>query len=337
MNLNNDDKLRLGTTARKIVENGKGILALDETSKSLEKRFALRNVTNTFENRVKFRDIILSTKNLGKYLGGVIMNEEMLNERSELQNKSFVEILQEQAISIGIKLDKGLIEFRDNEKVSVGLEDLEKRVKNSKFKTAEFAKWRSVFKVDEVLPSFDCIEENCVVLARYARICQENKLVPIVEPEILWEGEYTLKRAQQVTNNVLSSLISHLNIQGVYIPGIIIKLGYVTPGRSNTQVYSYQDIGISTFTSLISTVPVGISGVVFLSGGHNFNDSMEFLNAINKQKGKRTWNLSYSYGRAFSDNVLDVWNNKDENIEKAQEKLINLLEIASQAIQGKLE
>lgn len=317
MKLSDDQKFKLGTVACKIVENGKGILAADEKDTSLEKRFEMCGIVNTTENRRKFRELLFTTSDISGKIGGVILNEETF-DHSDDTGKSLVDILVDHAISVGVKLDKGLIEFGSGEQVAVGLEDLDHRCKDKRFAKAEFSKWRCVFQVSDKTPTKECIDENCSVLAEYAEISQRNNMVPIVEPEILWEGDYAAEKAAAAQRKILSTLMMHLNQRDVYIPGILVKTSFITCGRGSNDKTSSKDVGLLTFNSLLATVPPGVPGIVFLSGGHTPEEATEYLKRVNEEKGMRTWQLSFSYGRALTDPFLSAWAGKDENVQNAQ-------------------
>ncbi|ADM10875.1 fructose-bisphosphate aldolase B [Encephalitozoon intestinalis ATCC 50506] len=333
--MDSDHLLRLGMIAKKILENNKGILAADESPETLGKKLEKLGIKNTKENRRKFREILFSTKEIEKYIGGVILNPETFGQ-TDGKGVLLTEILKRKGIEIGVKLDKGLIDYKENEKISVGLEDLELRCKSSEFKDATFAKWRSLFYFYDGIPSEDCINENCSVLAKYAIICQKNGLVPIVEPEIFLEGDYDIESSYKLLRKILSTLMKYLNYESVYIPGILIKTSYVTSGLLSSEEYTPKEVATLTFRALLSTIPCGIPGIVFLSGGHSPEDSINFLNAINMERGCRTWSLSFSFARALTDDALKTWKGDDSNIEEAQKVLIETSYKAHMGALGKL-
>lgn len=329
--LTDEQKFKLGTVACRMLEDGKGILAADEKGSSLEKRFDMCGIINTEENRRKFRELLFKTIVKSKKIGGVILNEETFGHTDDA-GKRLPDILADQGIVIGVKLDKGLAAFGDAEHVSVGLEDLENRCKEPRFSRAELSKWRSVFKVSETTPTQECIEENCEILARYAEISQRNNMVPIVEPEILWDGDYCAEKAANAQRVILSTLMKYLNERNVYIPGVLIKTSFVTSGCKSGDVKSAKDVGMLTFHVLLDTIPCGISGVVFLSGGHTPEEATEYLKYVSKERGRHTWPLSFSFGRALTDPFLSKWMGKDENIEEAQQILLNKIDECFNAV-----
>lgn len=329
--LTDEQKFKLGTVACRMLEDAKGILAADEKDSSLEKRFDMCGIINTEENRRKFRELLFKTVAKSSKIGGVILNEETFGHTDDT-GKSLPDILAEHGIVVGVKLDKGLAAFGNTEYVSVGLEDLEKRCKEPRFSKAEFSKWRSAFRVSDRTPTEDCIKENCDVLARYAEISQRNNMVPIVEPEILWDGEYSAEKASNAQKEILSTLMMYLNKRNVYIPGVLVKTNFVTSGCKSGDAKSPKDVGMLTFHVLLDTIPCGISGVVFLSGGHTPEEATEYLKYVSKERGRHTWPLSFSFGRALTDPFLSKWMGKDENIEEAQQVLLNKIDECFSAI-----
>lgn len=309
----------------------KGILAADEKGSSLEKRFDMCGIINTEENRRRFRELLFNTVAKSRKIGGVILNEETFSH-SDDTGKSLADILAEHGIIVGIKLDKGLTEFGESEHVSVGLEDLDHRCKEPIFSKAEFTKWRSVFRVSDTTPTRECIEENCAILAEYAEISQRNNMVPIVEPEILWDGDHSAEKAARAQKVILSTLMQYLNARNVYIPGVIVKTSFVTSGCKSGDVKSPKDVGILTFHVLLDTIPCGVSGVVFLSGGHTPEEATEYLKCVNKERGRHTWPLSFSFGRALTDPFLSKWMGKDENVEEAQQTLLKKIDECFSAV-----
>ncbi|KAF7682768.1 Fructose-bisphosphate aldolase [Astathelohania contejeani] len=333
--LSNENLHQLGITARSLVEDGKGILAADESPRSIEKRLETNGIKNTKENRRAFRELLITTPEISKMIGGVILHDETFDQRNDVGDL-LVDLLVEKGIAPGIKLDLGLEDLNDKEKISIGLDDLEERCALPKYKNAKFAKWRSIFRITENTPTEDTIEKNCEVLAKYAFICQKHGLVPIVEPEILWDGRYGMREAYIQSNVILSCLMYHLNRAGVYIPGVVVKTGFVSTGKEMKTKDDIKEISAMTFSSLIASIPCGIGGVVFLSGGHSPEDSTEYLNNINKEKGKRTWKISFSFGRALTDPVLAVWKGDERNKIQAQEKFKELVKRNYLAARGEL-
>ncbi|KCZ76783.1 hypothetical protein H311_02213, partial [Anncaliia algerae PRA109] len=248
------------------------------------------------------------------------------------KGNKLIDILKEKNISIGIKLDKGLKDFNENEKVSLGLQDLDERCRDDLFKDAEFAKWRSVFNITENTPSKECIEENCAILADYAEVCQKNGIVPILEPEILWDGNYSEERAKMVYLVVLSTLILKINKKNLFLPGLLIKIGFPTHGKQSKMSICPKETGKLTYHVLLSTIPPAIPGIVFLSGGHSSEEAFNLLNEVNKERGKNKWALTFSYGRALTDPFLSTWQGKEENVDNAQKVFGKQLEKCFNAV-----
>lgn len=333
MSKETENLIKLGGIAKRILENDKGILAADESPSSISKKFDTYGIENTEENRRRFRELLISTENIEPFIGGMILHEETF-EMNDSTGTPLVDILYKKGICIGIKLDKGLQTFEDDEKISIGLEDLENRIQNKNFEKAVFAKWRSLFIASNSLPSQGCIDENCKILARYAKICQKYGKVPIVEPELYFKGNYQIEDAKLHTKQILSHLFRYLNDEQVYIPGVIIKMSFVTEGDDSFNKHNSTEIGIATLDCLISTVPCGIPGIVFLSGGHKEEDAIEYLDTINKLQAYKTWETSFSYGRTLTDRPMEVWEGKEENVEKAQKVLFELAEKCYKANRG---
>lgn len=330
----------LRETALKIVEKNKGILAIDESPASMEKKFGPLGIENTVENRRRYREVLLtSPTEIGSYLGGVILNEETFFQK-DLKGVPFIEHIRKAGIYTGVKLDKGLLPLKEGveicqEKMSTGLDDLNERCMKYREAGASFAKWRSVFSISNGLPTDECINTNCEILAEYALICQKNTLVPVVEPEVLFNGSHASEECEVVTASVISCLFYHLNRKGVYIPGVILKVGFVTAGEK-IEKQPLREVAEGTLRAFMASVPPSIPGIVFLSGGHPENVSVDYLKEANKVKReyKAPWAISYSYGRALQDSVLRLWNNSDEKKEDAQALLLKRAQVCSEAIKG---
>lgn len=336
----NEQMEALRKTAQKIVEKNKGILAIDESPASMKKKFDPLQIENTEENRRRYREMLLTApKEIGKYLGGVILNEETFFQK-DAQGTPFIKYINEAGICAGVKLDKGLLPLKQGmdaclEKMSTGLDDLNERCMKYKKEGASFAKWRSVFSISNSLPTDECINTNCKILAEYAMVCQNNGLVPVVEPEVLFDGSHTSLECEIVTASVISCLFYHMNRKGVYIPGVILKVGFVTSGRS-AETQPIREVAEGTLRAFMSSVPPSIPGIVFLSGGHPENISVDYLKEANKvkQECNAPWAISYSYGRALQDSVLKLWNNSDEKKNEAQALLLKRAQLCSEAVKG---
>lgn len=321
-----DDALKceLKRIADAIVAKGKGILAADESVSTMGKRLADIGAENTDENRRKYRQLLFTTDNkLSDYVSGVILFHETVYQKAD-DGTPFIELLNKKGIIPGIKVDTGVVPLMasDNEGTTQGLDDLGKRCAQYKKDGCHFAKWRCVLKITNNTPSYQAMLENANVLARYASVCQMNGIVPIVEPEILPDGDHDLERCQKVTEIVLSFVYKALADHHVYLEGTLLKPNMVTGGQSCPTKYSAEDIGKATVTALQRTVPVAVPGVTFLSGGQSEEEASVNLNAINKYEGKKPWALTFSYGRALQASVLRAWAGKDSNVKAAQEELL---------------
>ncbi|KAJ8898496.1 hypothetical protein PR048_003856 [Dryococelus australis] len=323
--------------AEAIVAPGKGILAADESTATIGKRFTNIAVENTEENRRQYRQLLFSAdKALGNNISGVILFHETLYQKAD-DGTPFVELLNSRGIIPGIKVDKGVVDlFGSEEEVTTqGLDDLDKRCAQYKKDGCHFAKWRCVLKIKKNTPSYQAILENANVLARYASICQANRIVPIVEPEILPDGDHDLDRAQKVTETVLAAVYKALSDHHVYLEGTLLKPNMVTAGQSCPTKYTPEQIAAATVTALNRTVPAAVSGITFLSGGQSEEEATINLNAINQFKGKKPWPLTFSYGRALQASVLRAWGGKKESIGAGQDELLKRAKANGEASLGK--
>ncbi|OAG29067.1 fructose-bisphosphate aldolase, class I [Nematocida displodere] len=338
LQLKEEEKRVLEGNACQLVREGKGILAIDESPKSIVKKFAPLSIENTEENRRRYRELLLTApKEISQYLGGVILNEETFFQKAS-DGRSLVSVARESGVLVGIKLDKGLnplSETNPNEQVSIGLEGLSERCMEYQRQGASFAKWRSVFTIEKGRPSEECIYQNCKVLSEYALICQQNGLVPVVEPEVLFEGSHTAEECEIVTASVISCLFYHLNRKGVLISGMLLKLGFVSPGPKNGSI-EIKRLANDTILAFRNSIPPSIPGIVFLSGGHAEDTSIAYLREVNRvgREKKVPWTISYSFGRALQDSVLQMWNNTDGQSQTAQSHLIKRARLCSEAVKG---
>ncbi|ORZ38336.1 fructose-bisphosphate aldolase [Catenaria anguillulae PL171] len=336
------DKARreeLAKNAQAIVASGKGILAADESTGTIAKRFEGAGIPNTEENRRAYRDLLFTPAfELEKYIGGVILFEETLYQKSA-DGTPFPEVLAKRGILTGIKVDKGVVPISgtNGETTTQGLDGMSERCAEYYKKGARFAKWRSVLRIGENEPSPVAIEENANVLARYASICQINGLVPIVEPEILMDGAHNLERAIFVTEKVLAAVYKKLNDHHIYLEGTLLKPNMVCPGADCPTKYSPQEIGAATVTVLRRTVPPAVPGITFLSGGQSEEDATVHLDAMNRVPAIKPWALTFSYGRALQATVIKTWSGKKENVKAAQDALEVRAKANWEAAQGKYE
>ncbi|KII66057.1 Fructose-bisphosphate aldolase C [Thelohanellus kitauei] len=334
-----DKKKRLHTIAKEIVAKGKGILAADESNASVAKRFSEIKLDNTEENRRLFRQMLFSAKGAEEYLGGVIFFEETFKHMDD-SGKLFVELLKERGIKVGIKLDKGLVTIpgTDDEKFTQGFDGLVERCKEFAQKGAVFAKWRCVLKISKKgLPSELAYQEVACTLAKYALICQENGIVPIVEPEVLRDGDHDLQTAQKVTETILSKLYDALTFYGVYLEGTLLKPNMVTAGEACPTKYTPDEVAEATVVALSRTVPCAVPGITFLSGGQSEKSATHHLSLINKKKGQCPWSLTFSFARALQNSAVLKWEGKKENVAEAQKILLKRMAFNSQACTGQYD
>ena len=331
-------KKELSEIAQAIVAPGKGILAADESTSTIGKRLQNINVENNEENRKAYRQLLFTTNKdvIGNHVSGVILFHETLYQKAD-DGTPFVQLLKERNIIPGIKVDKGVVPLfgTDDECTTQGLDDLQARCIQYKKDGCHFAKWRCVLKIKKDCPSKLAILENANVLARYASICQSARIVPIVEPEILPDGDHDLQRCQQVTEEVLAAVYKALADHHVYLEGTLLKPNMVTPGQSCPKKATPQEIAAATVTALSRTVPPAVPGITFLSGGQSEEEASVNLDAINKFPGKKPWALTFSYGRALQASVLQAWGGKKEQINAAQDELIKRAKANGAACQGK--
>ncbi|HME87909.1 MAG TPA: class I fructose-bisphosphate aldolase [Chthoniobacterales bacterium] len=328
-------KDNLETVARKLVAPGKGILAADESSGTIEKRLKSINVPSTEENRRAYREILFTTKGAGEFISGVILFDETIRQKTR-DGRTFVQALEEQEIIPGIKVDKGAKAMANfpGEKVTEGLDGLRERVTEYRKLGARFAKWRAVITIGDKIPTRTCIDTNAELLARYAALCQEGDLMPIVEPEVLMDGSHPIERHFEVTEQTLRSVFLALAEHRVQLEGILLKPNMVLSGKECPQQASVEDVAEATVRCMKNVVPAAIPGLVFLSGGQSDQQATEHLNAMNRLGGV-PWQLSFSYGRALQAPVLNAWKGDAANMAEAQRAFHHRAWCNSQARFGK--
>jgi len=339
--LTSEQRAELKRVAESIVAPGKGILAADESTGTIGKRFADINVENTEENRRQYRQLLFTgDKSLAQCLGGVILYHETLYQKDD-SGKLFVDVLKELGINPGIKVDKGVqpLAGTQNECTTQGLDGLGERCAQYHNDGCTFAKWRCVIKINQEnnVPTDVAVQENAQVLARYASICQMNGLVPIVEPEILIDGNHSLETSLRITERVLACVYKTLIDHHVYLEGTLLKPNMVTPGQSCPTRATPEEVGLATVTALRRTVPAAVPGVTFLSGGQSEQDASGNLNAINNVELLKPWALSFSYGRALQASVLKAWKGEKANVADAQKALLHRARLNSLACRGKYQ
>ncbi len=325
-------------TAAAMVAPGKGILAIDESTGTCKKRFDSIGVECTENNRRDYRHMLLSAPDLGEHISGAILFDETLRQ-SSADGVPFTQIMQDNGIIPGIKVDKGahpLAGF-EGEKITEGLDGLRERLAEYYELGARFAKWRAVITITDIAPSQACIEANCHALARYAALCQEAGLVPMVEPEVLMDGDHDIETAYEVTLLTLKTLFDQLFEQNVVLEACILKSSMVLAGSDCAEQSSVDDIAEATLDCFYNTVPASLAGIVFLSGGQSEIEATENLDAMNRI-GDLPWPLSFSYGRALQSSALKVWGaNPQDNVSAAQAELLHRSRMNGLAAMGQYE
>ena len=311
---------QLEDIAQAMVAPGKGIIAIDESNNTIKKRFDAVGVESTEENRRAYREMLLTTPKLSDYISGAILFDETLRQ-STRTGVPFTKVMADAGILPGIKVDKGLAPLAGfpGDVVTEGLDGLRPRLKEYPGLGAKFAKWRAVIAISEENPSGTCIESNCHALARYAALCQEAGLVPMVEPEILIDGNHDIDVCYEVTEATLRSLFSALYEHNVLLEGTILKASMVISGKDCPEQAGVEEVAEATLRCLKATVPASLPGIVFLSGGQSDEAATAHLNAMN-QLGSKPWPLSFSYGRAMQQAALKLWaEDMSGNFTKAQD------------------
>jgi fructose-bisphosphate aldolase class I len=311
---------QLAETAQAMVAAGKGIIAIDESTTTIAKRFSGVGIENSEENRRAYREMLLTTPRLGEHISGAILFDETIRQSTKA-GVPFTKVMMDNGIIPGIKVDKGtqpLAGFQ-GELVTEGLDGLRGRLEEYYKLGARFAKWRAVINIGDDIPSGTCIEANSHALARYAALCQEQGLVPMVEPEVLMDGSHDIQTCYEVTEVVLRSLFDALYNHNVMLEGTILKASMVVPGKDSGERVSVEDVAENTIMCLKTAVPAILPGIVFLSGGQSDEDATAHLDAMNRM-GPHPWPLSFSYGRAMQSAALKIWSQDlINNIAKAQE------------------
>ena len=324
--------------AKQMVKPGKGILAADESSGTIKKRFDTINVESNEENRRNYRELLFRTKNaMENYISGVILFDETLRQESK-DGTPLVNVISDSGSLPGIKVDAGAkdLALSTNEKITEGLDGLRERLKEYYSIGAKFAKWRAVITIDSSIPSDLCINSNAHALARYAALCQENEIVPIVEPEVLMDGNHTIEKCYDVTKKTLEVVFKELSGHGVNLKGICLKPNMIIDGSLQTEKSSKISIAEKTIECFKDTVPEEVPGIVFLSGGQSEVEATENLDQMNKIGGF-PWNLSFSYGRALQASALKAWSGEESNEELASNAFEHRAKMNSLATLGKWE
>ncbi|QDT44133.1 Fructose-bisphosphate aldolase class 1 [Gimesia alba] len=310
-------------TAYAMVADDKGLLAMDESMPTCHKRFAKLGIPQTEEYRRAYRELIVTTPGLNESISGAILFDETIRQKTE-DGTPFVQVLQEVGIIPGIKVDKSTKPLANHpgEKITEGLDGLRERLEEYVQLGARFAKWRAVITIGDGIPNQGCLDANAHLLARYAALCQEAGLVPIVEPEVLMDGAHSLQRCYDVTEQTLRMVFAQLAAQRVLLEGMILKPNMVVPGLECPKQNSVDDVADATVTCFRRTVPAAVPGVAFLSGGQSSELASERLNAMNvKYKSRVPWAMAYSFARAIQQPGMSIWAGDPANVEAAQKSI----------------
>jgi fructose-bisphosphate aldolase class I len=309
----------LSSTARALVAEGKGILAADETVATVSKRLQPFSIRSTPATRRAYRELFFTTPGISEFVSGVIMHDETIHQQSS-SDVPLTEVLDGQGILAGIKVDAGTrpLAGSPGELITEGLDGLRERLEKYRDIGARFAKWRAAFIIEGRLPTPGCVHANAHALARYAALCQEQSIMPIVEPEVLMNGMHTIDRCEEVTSVVLHAVFSALHEHQVALEGMLLKPNMVLAGKSCPKQPTANEVAAATLRCLRRHAPAAVPGIVFLSGGQDHLAATAHLSLINQMEGPKPWRLSFSYGRALQDEALKTWAGRNENLKAAQ-------------------
>lgn len=324
---------KLESVARALVQKGKGILVADESIRTIRKRFRSVGIDSTPETRRAYRELLLTTPGIETYISGVILFDETIRQGTE-NGTPFAELLADKGILPGVKVDKGTVDLAGfpGEKVTEGLDELRERLAEYRELGAQFSKWRAVIAIGSDIPTDACIEGNA--LARFAALSQEAGLVPIVEPEVLMDGDHDIKQCEEVTEKTLSAVFSHLYRHRVVLAGMLLKPNMVLPGNECLTQVRVEEVAEATVCCLLRVVPAAVPGIVFLSGGQSPQQATRHLNAMNA-KGKYPWELSFSFARALQGPALEAWAGQEANVSKAQKLFYHRVKCVAAAREGR--
>jgi fructose-bisphosphate aldolase class I len=325
----------LASTAQALVSPGRGILAADESFGTIKKRFKQINVESTEENRRDYRALLFTADDIGDYISGVILFDETIRQKTK-DGRRFVDVLDEAGSIPGIKVDTGAKPLAGfpGEKITEGLDGLRERLASYRELGARFTKWRAVIAIGDGMPTRFCIDANAHALARYAALSQEAGLVPIVEPEVLMDGDHTIETCEAVTETTLKSLYFQLHAHRVVLEGTLLKPNMVLSGKDCPRQASVDEVAEATVRCLRRCVPASVPGIVFLSGGQSMEEATEHLNAMNTI-ADHPWELSFSYGRALQAGAMDAWSGKANNVPAAQKAFLHRAKLNGAARSGK--
>ena len=330
------DTQKLIDTAKLLVAGDKGLLAMDESTPTCDKRFAKLGIPQTVEARRAYREMIVTTPGLGECISGAILFDETIRQQTR-DGTPFVKVLTDAGIIPGIKVDAGAkaMAGHPGEKITEGLDGLRERLTEYAAMGARFAKWRAVIAVGEDIPSWGCMDANAHALARYASLCQEAGIVPVVEPEVLMDGEHSLERCREVTEETLNRVFDQLYTQGVLLEGMLLKPNMVLPGLTCSKQETVDEIADATVNCLLRTVPAAVPGIAFLSGGQSSELASARLNAMNVRfRTRLPWAVAFSFARAIQQPALEIWSGKQANVVAAQKALLHRAECNRAARRG---
>ncbi len=325
----------LQRTARELVTAGRGILAADESHGTIGKRFKAVGIESTEESRRAYREMLFTTEGIGEYLSGVILFDETIRQ-SASDGTLLPKVLENQGVIPGIKVDKSTVSMplRSNEKYTQGLDGLGDRLPEYREMGARFTKWRAVITIGEGIPSQACVEANARALALYAAFCQDAGLVPIVEPEVLIDGDHTIDQCDRVTEWMLRTTFTALREHDVDLAGILLKPNMVISGKEASEQAGVEEVARYTVECLLRSVPAAVPGIVFLSGGQTDLQATQHLNAMNSMYDDLPWELSFSYARALQQKPMEVWGGDAQNVEEAQRIFLHRAKMNSAARSG---
>ena len=330
------NKQILKDTIQQLFAGNNGLLAMDESTGTCNKRFAAAGIPQTIEMRRKYRELIVTTPGLHESIGGAILYDETIRQQTK-DGIPFVDLLSKAGIIPGIKVDTGAKAMAGfpNEKITEGLDGLQDRLAEYKKMGARFAKWRAVITIGDGIPTNASIEANVHALARYAALCQEAGVVPIVEPEVLMEGNHSIQRCSEVTEHVLKILFYQLYIYKIDLEGMILKPNMIISGTGAVKRDNIDEVAAATVNCLLASVPATVPAIAFLSGGQSPEEAAAHLNAINKNfKNHLPWIVTFSFARAIQQPALDIWKGKEANVEEAQKLLYKRAKLDSAARAG---
>ena len=329
------DLQKLESTAKELIPEGKGILAADESFGTIEKRFNALEIDSSEESRRQYREMLFTTEGIGEYLSGVILFDETIRQESS-DGTLLPRVLERQGVIPGIKVDRSTVDLplAPGEKYTQGLDGLRERLEEYVEMGARFTKWRAVITIGDSIPTVKCIESNARALALYAAFSQEAGLVPIVEPEVLIDGDHSIERSFEVNEWTLKRTYAALYEQGVHLEGTLLKPNFVINGKDASGQASVEDVARYTIECFLRSVPAAVPGIVLLSGGQSGEDATAHLNAMNQMYDNLPWEISFSWARALQQKPMEIWGGEEGNVKEAQKVFHHRARMASAARDG---